>query len=622
MNIQDTEAFESQEDLIAELIEAPCQVKTDDQKPDMVEDQTESEIPAIHAFLKRVSKALPEGYTLDKKDVLIYADVTPIKRKPICAPVIVSGLVSTYDGIATKLRLEFLNEQKQIVSCDIALEDLERPAPAVAQMRAHHAYIPGTGREMATLLRAFRPPIIEEIAFVPGWHPTQPCIFGLQDGSAIIAQNRPSSQTAPGFQIRNIDTSALEHWKANLASIAMANPYILFSICLALTGPVLKLLNLPSLGLNLSTCDHQGKAILSNIMRSIWPGLKGEQLGACETALATTCAAACDMILVSTDRVAPPRRFGLEAALSLIMSGQAPAQASPRGTAPRQEQPARWQLAVLRLSTDPIAQPPDKNAAPLPFGMFDLQCDAVLSDIHPHASAYALHKHINAQLSSISPEAGPAFVQNLIDRFTEATDALPILFEDAKADLIHALQDTVEGDARNSAKNIASLVDPFAAICTAGELAARYDILPQAAQDIRAAIITVAKEALAQMPHTNDQVSLTTTGVENLRAWLGQNAGARLAPLDDHGAAETHKTVAGWRTDDTYFLLKQTLHKAVGHQDRMSRFLDHLAQRGILRRSGQRNSYQRRMGAAIPGRPYVYAIDKHALENVEEEDPD
>jgi hypothetical protein len=67
MDIQDTEAFESQEELITKLIAAPCQVNKDDQQPDIEEDQNEIEIPLIDAFLKRVSKALPRGYTLDNR---------------------------------------------------------------------------------------------------------------------------------------------------------------------------------------------------------------------------------------------------------------------------------------------------------------------------------------------------------------------------------------------------------------------------------------------------------------------------------------------------------------------------------------------------------------------------
>lgn len=151
----------------------------------------------------------------------------------------------------------------------------------------------------------------------------------------------------------------------------------------------------------------------------------------------------------------------------------------------------------------------------------------------------------------------------------------------------------------------------FVAVYAAGQLASSLHILPQTRSEISSAVITIAKEWL--YPHDNEA---GTAVVEALKLWIGLQSETQLARLDDDGRPIRSRTRAtGWQDDEFFYLPPSSVVKAIGKTSKLEWALSFLMDANILMRGGSQGSRQYRMGAAVPGRPYVYRISRHALEN-------
>jgi len=143
-------------------------------------------------------------------------------------------------------------------------------------------------------------------------------------------------------------------------------------------------------------------------------------------------------------------------------------------------------------------------------------------------------------------------------------------------------------------------------------LAAKLNVLPQSYREVLQAVTAVAKEW--KEPDA-DRDAAHSEALERLRDWLAKYARTRLVEIDPRGAVVgPARSADGWRTEEGYFLLKDTLQAATRLDGNMAAFLRHLHERGILRKGRQPASYQIRMGSAVHGRPWVYHIDRCTLE--------
>lgn len=563
----------------------------------------------IVAFHERVEDALVYPYVLDRDRNIIQRRAQRQPARDICAPLVATGLVQSSTGHASVLRIEMLADDGRIEVLDLPYEDLGSSAPrADAQLRGAGLHIPASARDMAALLRSFRPRLVRGGDVPPGWHPSGKPIFGLRDGRAVVPQNWPVKESTP-FLICQPDMEKLRSWKDRIASAASGNPYALFGLCLALSGPMLHLIGRSGFGFNLVSGSSRGKSTLLRVMAGMWPDLSVEGWSHSAAGLEDLCRLSHGSLLL-LDELPRGRLDGVIEAIYLIMNGR------PRGVRRHRELPASrtrladWAVPMLSSSEESLVAMLARQGKRLPEGarvrMIELQPRELWEDHHGHGSAYDLLKRLEASLAETAGVAGPMFVQSLAG--LRDRDLLVRIYQAT----LDEFQRHLGVDRATAPGMMMRSLEAFACVATAGQLASKWRVLPQSPLDVREAVLAVALAWAA--PEAGADIAHSRT-LERLREWLGKFADARLVELDDAGVPirPATRVADGWRTPESYLLLRDTFRNATGLEGNMTEFLRYLLERGILRRGGQPNSMQVRMGPAVHGRPWVYRIDRAAL---------
>lgn len=277
----------------------------------------------IAEFQGRVASAVIAPYYLDEERNLSVLRKGRQTAHDICAPLLITYLIRSSSGVSASLRVEMLSDDGQIEICDIPNDDLGSAAPqAVALLRARGIYMPGNAREVAALLRSFRPEVLRSADLPFGWHPSGKPIFGLRDGCAVVPiSGFPTEDKPLPFPLFEPDLEKLHRWKSEIASLATGNPYVLFGISLALTGPILGLLKRSAIGFNLAMPTSSGKTTIVKIMENMWPSLPIEGWHQSDAGLQDNCIASSDSLLL-LDEMPKARDRAVIDSVYFIMNGR------------------------------------------------------------------------------------------------------------------------------------------------------------------------------------------------------------------------------------------------------------------------------------------------------------
>jgi hypothetical protein len=568
----------------------------------------------IMRFHQRVADSLIAPYSLDLERNLIVLRKGRQEVRDICAPLVVSGLIRSSKGEAAALRLEMLCDDGQIEFCDIPNDDLASSSPrSIALLRARGLYMPANAREMGAFLRSFRPRILRGADVPPGWHPSGKPIFGLRDGRAVADIAGLTSAADLPFTLFQHDHEALKLWGTQVARFASGNPYVIFALCVGLCGPILKILDRPGLGFNLAAPTSSGKTTVLKILEAMWPDLMIEGWAQTEASLEDICHAANGALLL-LDEMPQSRVREVIDAVYFIINGR------PRGVRAEFDKtsattrPTNWSVPVFSTSEDPFEVLVKKSRGTSTgalLRLIDLRPDVIWKNLNGHQSAYDLIKRVELALGKTAGVAGPMFVYLLIKQHAKVLDVAPRLFEST----LREIERTTEINRAEATGFQMRALESFACVLTAGQLGVKLGVIPLTQSEVRSGIFEVAQRWLSPDLPAETQSSAHQDTTERLRSWLAQNAGSKLVPLSEGSVAAGNRVVLGWRSEETYFLLKATMQSATKLQHGLGPFLEYLSACGILKRGGQPNSYQMRMGAGVHGRPWVYAIDREALEN-------
>jgi energy-coupling factor transporter ATP-binding protein EcfA2 len=563
----------------------------------------------INTFHGRVEEALVYPYALDRERNIIQRHPDRQPPRDICAPLLATDLLRSSTGHASVLRVEMLADDATIEVLDLDYEDLGSSTPrADAQLRRAGLHIPASARDMSALLRSFRARLVRGGDVRPGWHPSGKAIFGLRDGRAVVPPSRGSAEGLP-FLICQPDAHALRLWREQIATSASGNPYVLFGLCLALSGPILQLIGRAGFGFNLVSHSSRGKSTLLKMMAGVWPHLQVESWDHSAAALEDVCRVSNGSLLL-LDELPRGSLNGVIDAIYLIMNGRPRGVRRHRELSAGQTRPADWAMPMFSSSEKTLATLLAQQGKTLPEGarvrMIELQPSALWENHHGHGSTYDMLKKLEASMPETAAVAGPMFVQWLAGWYDKAQLAKLQLA------MLRWLEREMGVDRATAPGTMMRCLETFACVVTAGQLASRCRVLPQSPMEVREAVLAVAR-AWASPEEAADITHAKT--LERLRDWLGRYADARLVELDDHGVPSGRgaRIADGWRTPEAYLLLKGALGNATGIEGSPTEFLRYLLERGILRRGGQPNSMQVRMGPAIHGRPWVYRIDRLAL---------
>ena len=294
-------------------------------------------------------------------------------------------------------------------------------------------------------------------------------------GKAFVLPNRVIGSDRVIFQSETATTDQaattggnLAAWQSEVATLAVGNPVMALSICVALAGPLLEKVHRQSSGIHWHDDSSTGKTTACMVGASVWGDKSFIRTWRATSNGLEGAAAALNDTLLCLDEIneADPRQVG--EIIYAIANGVGKTRANRIGTARKVH---RWQLAILSTGERTLKAQMAEGGKQMKvgqevrllnvpsarrFGAFD--------DLHQFPDGRALADHLKAATNRHFGHAGPAFVEALLKDCRDFGGELDIII---KAEAFKP-EDSQSGRAAAS----------FALFGLAGELATEWGILP------------------------------------------------------------------------------------------------------------------------------------------------
>ncbi len=379
----------------------------------------------------------------------------------------------------------------------------------------------------------------------------------------------------------------LEDWKTNVAVSCEKHPILVFALCSAFAGALLKYAGIESGGFTLGGLTTAGKTTALQVAASVWghggdPGAYGE-VAYCRswsmtpTALESVAASHNDSLLC-LDELGKADRSTYSRMVYLLSGGSGKARGLPDG---EMRALRSWRVFVLSSgelsSADKIAEGGSAAKGGQRLRLLDIRVPE--SGIFSHGQDANAADNLKRVCAQFYGTAGPAFIGGLID----GLDAVQIHEKVGRAVQRHAESLTPI----NSTAETKRAIKKFALVKIAGLIASNAGVLPFDASLISGSIQSVLN---AWLVDRQGDASDSERALSDLRGFLLANR-ARMM-FSDESAAHVPAKLIGYvhRRDslsndpDLFFLTNEGLKESVAGHDSKS-VLCELDRRGLLKKS-------------------------------------
>lgn len=264
---------------------------------------------------------------------------------------------------------------------------------------------------------------------------------------------------------------SLAQWQERIGRHCIGNSRLLFSVSMALAGPVLGWVpGMESGGFHLRGDSSCGKTTALRVAASVWGGKDYlQRWRATDNGLEAQAAQHSDGVLVLDELGQLDAKVAGESAY-MLANGQGKARAGRNGGArPR----LSWRLLWLSAGEIPLAQHMAEAGKRIRAGqelrMVDMPADAgmglgLFDTVHDHEGGAALAEHLAAACTTTHGAIGRAWLEWLV----ENSDTWPKeLRADVDALTLQFVPDTADGQIKRAGRR-------FALVAAAGELATRH----------------------------------------------------------------------------------------------------------------------------------------------------
>ena len=379
---------------------------------------------------------------------------------------------------------------------------------------------------------------------------------------------------------------ALEDWQDNVGALCAAHPYLVFALCCAFAGPLLRYSGIESGGFTLAGLTTAGKTTALQVASSVWghggdPGAFGE-MAYCRswsmtpTALESVAASHNDSLLC-LDELGKADRQTYSRMIYLISGGSGKARGLPDG---EMRALRSWRVFILSSgelsSADKIAESGTKAKGGQLLRLLDIRVPE--SGIFSHGQDASAADNLKRVCARFYGTAGPAFISHVIDM-----DATQFHEKISRAVQLHTDMMTPSGATPETKRAIKK----FALVKIAGLVAAGAGVLPFGMQVVQDSIQSVLNAWLVDRQGDSSDCE---RALSDLRGFLLANRSRMM--YADESATHVPPKLIGYvhRRDslsnepDLFFLSNEGLKEAVaGHDSRM--VLTELDRRGLLKKS-------------------------------------
>ena len=358
-------------------------------------------------------------------------------------------------------------------------------------------------------------------------------------------------------------TGALDGWQCEVAARCVGNSRLLFGVACGFAAPLLRLIGAEGGGFNLRGESSKGKTTIIDAAASVWgaPSKTGansfvRQWRTTANALEGTAAAHNDMLL-PLDEMGQADPKEVPETLYMLANGTGKDRARASGG---NRKPVTFLTLVLSSAEESAARLAEQAGRRMKAGqevrLLDIPAIVAgafgcFEDLHGADDGAAFAQAIRGATRQHHGTAGPAFVAAIVARLAAGDDLAAAILDERAAWVRAHVPSDADGQVKRAAQRLAL-------VAVAGEMAARFGIVPWSAGAASAAVASVFRAWMDERGGTGSREDMHLFAA--LRRFIAEHGSSRFEPLreatkDDDGSQvepalpEGPKTInrAGWR---------------------------------------------------------------------------
>lgn len=557
---------------------------------------------------------IPEGYDLNADGVFRLSADGSTKAK-LAGPVWVSAFTEDRSDKQFGLVVNWVDRRSNIQERAFPAETLHEQGRRLVMTLANSGLeiLPGKENALVSYFGHSDSATAEWIQSVPqlGWIPSRSgeMAYMMANSDVISAIDYPRvifqpEQNSPTTQTMH-SKGSLDSWNANIVAACSDNPFLVFTLCAGLAGPLLKHAQLESGGFHLYGRSSHGKTTAAQVAASVFgcgsdPADSPEwsyvqRWNSTKNAFEALLAAHNDGLLVLDEiHTADDRDFG---SVIYNLAGGKGKQSLMRNRQLRS--PRSWRALILSTGEVSVQHKIEQDRRSSHAGqllrMIDIPTESgiILNTGGMQAGEFA--RKLKQSCGRFYGTAGPAFVKELICSYEDSYALSTTIKQSLDTELSYLATGNIAPEQRRG-------LHRFALLSVAGQLAVSLGVLDLDSAQVRQSIATIASEWLRSSANIPDNVR----GSLSVRDFVMRHE-ARFRDLIPNSDSPRIANLAGYRdrNQGLFLFTHDGFQEACGEAN-CSDVARTLAQSGILRVA---EAGRFTIKHTIDGRrPRVYAI--------------
>lgn len=574
------------------------------QEPEMTSGENERDV-----FLAAMEHDLPADYVWSPEDNRIHKSDDGKEPVPFCGPIHIARYLRTSEGENWSWEIAFLDRDGNLRYEIVSIAESNASPTSVGNRLTSRGFdLIAKGSDLCKFLASWhvegRGWIVTQSGWVEasGGKETKPSAYVQPDGNIHLAPAAADlSISFNGTKAEDGKAGSLEGWQNTVALLAAGNPALVFSICVALSGPLLKFSGIDTMGFNFFAQTSSGKTHALKAAASCGDNPDSIlQWNGTPSGLASVTAAANDRLLIFDEFPHNPSNEVIDALYSI---------GNGTGRIKANQKVERWRVALLSTSEKRLPEMFANTRRTMPEGLSMRLLDiparswtyGIIENLHGHSDGHTFLQALSQACRDHHGHVVPRFIDTILQSDGKITTALSKIMAYYRSSILK----TLDLSKSSASGQVQRAVERYALVAAVGEIAIFKGLLPWPQHSAATAATDlaqlwygafVARQPRAQAELTND-----------LCAWIAKNIKqfVDLEAVQGSGV----EPGPGWK-DSTYIYLRSAAFNAdVLNGETVREVAQRLEDAGILARGSEARSLQYKMPERlVRSRPRVYRL--------------
>nr|WP_015063335.1 DUF927 domain-containing protein [Paracoccus marcusii]AFQ90334.1 hypothetical protein [Paracoccus marcusii] len=453
-------------------------------------DGSSDQASMVQDFINKAKADIPKGYTASFKGICQGGG------DPICTLFRVSGLIGSQSDRDWGQVVEVVTPNGKVNKVPVPRQLLEsRPNEAIGILAKNGLRTYVESRRVIALLKIWNPQRIIKVLDRSGWSQDYKS-YAFGDGRVISSRYIENETILKDAEERN-SRGSLAGWQEGLAAACIGNPYLLFAVSTAFSGPLLKRCGVAPAMFHFHGKSSIGKSTLLRSALSVWtyfeipPGWRSTKNG-----LEPLLNKANDGLQVF-DEFPTELHDGFGDDVYMIANGAGKARATKTGD---QEKQRSWTVSVLSSGEDGSHEALEeafgnvRDGQTVRFIDIHVQCNSedhgAFSSLHGSSNGGEFSERLRNDIAQNSGHAAEAFIRVIIEKTNEKIQKV---FSDFRKSFLLSLNEKLGDKLYSTDPKIGRVLNLFALSAFSGELATAAKITGWEKDQARDACFLIAR---------------------------------------------------------------------------------------------------------------------------------